>query len=101
MLRLLILGLLLAWPSGRSAAAQTESVKDAINVIFMFCVAPLMVDTGISRPSVLAVLRLMISSSPVGHHTAAFRWLALASRVGHEFVTSRDAEFTGAGHRVV
>jgi hypothetical protein len=56
---------------------------------------------GIQRPSVLAVLSLMTSSSPVGYHTAAFRWLALASRVGHEFVTSRDAKFTGARHKVV
>ena len=35
-------------------------------------------------------------ASPWRYDTAAFRWLALASRVGHEFVTSRDAKFTGA-----
>jgi hypothetical protein len=56
---------------------------------------------GISKPSVLAVLRLVISSSPVGYHTAAFRRLVLASRVGHAFVTRRDAKFTAAGLRAV
>jgi hypothetical protein len=39
MFRLLIFGLLLACASGRSTAAQTENVKDAINIIVMFCVA--------------------------------------------------------------
>jgi len=39
---------------------------------------------------------MMSNASPWRYDTAAFRWLALASRVGHEFVTSRDAKFTGA-----
>jgi hypothetical protein len=47
------------------------------------------------------VLRLVISSSSVGYHTAAFRRLVLASRVGHAFVTRRDAKFTAAGLRAV
>jgi hypothetical protein len=29
--------------------------------------------------------------------TRCYRWLARASRVAHEFVTSRDAKFTEAG----
>ena len=39
MLRALILALLLASISARSTAAQTENVKEAINIIVMFCVA--------------------------------------------------------------
>jgi hypothetical protein len=31
---------------------------------------------------------MMSNASPRRYDTAAFRWLALASRAGHEFVTS-------------